>query len=140
MKTPRISVVIFVLLLLGGAAFTQTPIIKLNVPVRLTTLNENVTAVRVYCFSNRPNAGGTDSDGAVEIPCPADGNVNQTVTVQLKQTSIGDITKDVEVVARIDLKVNGEWKRPSQSTVTPIEWKAKPGTEYNDASKAPIPW
>jgi len=141
MKTLRISIVVCVLILLGGAAFAATRIVKLNVPVQLTTLNEGVEAVKVDAKAYRADGqGGTKADGMVEIPCPADGNINQTVVVQLKQAAGMDIRDADTVSAAIWLKVNGTWKQPSTSDNAPVEIQTKPGTQIIYVQHATIPW
>ena len=140
MKTPRILIAISVFTILAGTAFTQTPIIKLTVPVQMTTLNEGVEAVRVWFFAYKPAGQGDVADGAVDIPCPADGNINQTVVVQLKQKAGQDIREATTVGGALWLKVNGNWVRPSTSENAPVEYRVKPGTHYIFTSDADIPW
>jgi len=141
MKTLRISIVVSVFILLGGALFAQTPIIKLNVPVQLTTLNEGVESVKVDAKAYKANGqGGTMADGMVEIPCPADGNINQTVVVQLKQASGMDIREADTVSAGIWLKVNGTWKQPNTNENAPVEYRTKEGTQIIYVQHATIPW
>ena len=143
MKTLNISILVCILISLGGAVFAQTTSyssVKLNVPVNLTDLNEAVEKVRIYCWANKPDAGGTVAYGVVEIPRPADGRINQTVVVVVKQDPDRHITDASKVVATLDLYVNGHWQRPSQRSDTPYEYRAKSGTEFNEASEKPIPW
>jgi hypothetical protein len=141
MKTSTFLIVVFVFALFAGAAFTATPIIKLNVPVQLTTLNEGVESVKVDAKAYKANGqGGTMADGMVEIPCPADGNINQTVVVQLKQASGEDIREADTVSAGIWLKVNGTWRQPSTNPNTPVEYRCKEGTQITYVQHATITW
>jgi hypothetical protein len=142
MKTIRILLVVSVLILLAGTAAAQTtPIIKLNVPIQMTTLNEGVEAVKVDAKAYKANGqGGTMADGMVEIPCPADGNINQTVVVQLKQASGMDIREADTVSAGIWLKVNGTWKQPNTNENAPVEYRTKEGTQIIYVQHATITW
>jgi hypothetical protein len=141
MKTLYISIVLVIIIMLGGAAYATTPIIKLSVPVQLTTLNEGVEAIKVDARAYKANGqGGTMADGMVEIPCPADGNINQTVVVQLKQASGEDIREADTVSAGIWLKVNGVWKQPGTNENTPVEYRTKEGTQIIYVQHATIPW
>jgi hypothetical protein len=140
MKTLQISIAVCVLISLVGTAFTATPIIKLNVPVQLTTLNEGVEAVRVVSYTYGPNSAYVVADGVVEIPCPADGNINQTVVVQLKQREGKDIREADDTGVALELKVNGVWKRPDDEPQTAIETRCKEGTQHLLVQHATIPW
>jgi hypothetical protein len=140
MKTIRIAFVLSVITLLAGTASAQpAPIIKLNVSLQLTTLNEGVEAVRVEgaAFTS---SGATVADGAVDIQCPADGNINQPVVVQLKQSAGKDIREATKAVVILRLKVDGNWMQPYMNEAAAIEYRAKQGTQLIDHQDANITW
>jgi hypothetical protein len=97
MKKLQITIVLCVLILLGGAAIAQQstePTITLNVPLQLTDLNQNVDHIRLICNAY-DNVGASHVCAAqdLDVPCPASGNMNQTVAVVMKQMKDCDITK-----------------------------------------------
>ena len=144
MKLRTICILACSFIWFSGTVFAQAQyVLKLNVPVHLTDLNQDVESVRIYGFANLPNARGTIANGEVILTRPSNGNIDQTVLVVLKvlpQFADHNIRECSEVVVNLELLVNGEHHRPSALSQTPIEYRAKSGTELNVTSQKPIPW
>lgn len=144
MKTRTICILACLFILISGTVFAQAQyVLKLNVPVRLTDLNEDVEKVRVYGFANLPNASGTIANGEVILDRPSNGAINQTVLVVLKlipQFADHNIRECSEVTVNLELLVRGEYHRPAAGSQTPIEYRSKSGTQLVVFNSKPIPW
>jgi hypothetical protein len=143
MKTLQISIVLCVVILLCGAAFAQqstAPTITFNVPLHLQNLHQEVTGVSVTCnvFSAGNHIVGVNG---IDIPVPANGNVNQTVTIVVTQKTGEDITLANSYNVLLGLNsagVHGEI--PSQSPDMYIRYRAKEGTQFVPQLSGPITW
>ncbi len=144
MKTLQIMIIVFLSILFVGLSIAQqstTPTVTFNVPVQLASLHQTVQAVKVRCIvCDNPGGSHFVAEGETEIPCPASGNINQTVTVVTTQISGQDITKGINYGAILFLKINGAWQSPSQTSSTPVEYRAKEGTPFTGQVRAELHW
>lgn len=130
MKKLQITIVLCVLILLGGAAIAQqstAPTITLNVPLQLTDLNQNVDHIKLICNAY-DNAGASHvcATRDIDVPCPASGNINQTVAVEMLQYQGCDITKAMNYSATFSIYTkDGHGLVPGDNA---IEARPKEGT------------
>lgn len=131
MKTTRSLIVSIVLVLLCGAAFSQTPTITLNVPLQMNDLHPNVLHVRLICHAyDDASASHSCATGRVDVDCPASGDINQTVAVVMTQDQGCDITRALSYSAIFQIvtqSLNGVL--PSESS-DHIECRPKEGTPF----------
>lgn len=136
MKTLQISIIVCALILLGGAAIAQqaTPVnITFNVPVHLNDLHTAVGYVTVICdvYDGYRTPVG---QGLMRL-IPEDGIINQTVTIVANALPGKDITSGVEYIASFTLAIeHAQDVIPSQSASTPVEYRAKEGTPFTQAT------
>lgn len=142
MKTLQISVVLCALILFAGAATAQqaTPVtLTFNVPVHLTDLHTAVGYATVKCdvYDNDKIPVG---QGLMRVSS-VDGVINQTVSVVAEALPGKDITRGVQYTAKFTLAIQGAQDvTPSQSTSTPVEYRAKAGTPFTQLVGGEITW
>jgi hypothetical protein len=131
MKTTIAAIITFTLTLLCGTALAQAPTITFKIPVQLTSLHQDVSGVDVACTVCRPGGHVVGTSNTSIRNIPADGNVNQTVTLVVTQSSGEDITLATSYTAAFSLQVPGNTSAmPSQSPNTPVNCRAKEGTVF----------
>jgi len=137
MKTLQISIVVCGLILIGGAAFAQ-PTITLNVPLQFTDLHQNVEVITVICnaYDDPANAHNC-AIGRVDVPCPANGVINKTVSVVMTQKPDCDITRASSYSAVFTiLTKDGRAMNPSESAE--VEGRPKEGTPFTNLVRGDI--
>jgi hypothetical protein len=130
MKTLSNSIITLALVLLSGTAFSEAPTITLNVPLQFTDLHQDVALIGVQA-SAYDNAGASHpcATGKADIQCPANGNINQTVSVVLTEIQGLDITKALSYSATFTIYLkNGNMSTPSSSGS--VEFRPKEGTLF----------
>jgi hypothetical protein len=139
MKTLQISIVLCVVILLCGAAFAQqpaAPTVTLNVPVHINNLHQGVLQVVISCILKDANNRQMAIENYVFPSIPADGNINQTVTVVFHES---DITQATSYSAQIMLEANGFNGVPAVDAHN-IEFKAKEGTTLTPLVSGALNW
>jgi hypothetical protein len=132
MKTRLIAILSLVLIVLCGTAFSQLPTITLKVPLQLDDLHPNVEYVKVTCYAyDDASAAHPCATGFQDVVCPADGNIHQTVTVVMGQSSNDvDITKAKSYSATLQI-FNKSYNACQPSLDSPnIECRPKEGTTF----------
>jgi hypothetical protein len=144
MKTLLISVVLCMLILFGASVFAQdstAPTVTFKVPIHFTDLHQDIIMIRVACwlYLTSDISHGSLGSNNLEIPCPADGNINQTVTIVVSQLPGTDITQAThyEVLFYLESK-DLVWGVPNTRDL--IEYKAKPGTPLTASVNGEIHW
>jgi hypothetical protein len=144
MKTLQLPILLCAVLLLGGAVFAQQstpPTLTFNIPVQLNNLHQDVTGIHVACNVYRTGNHIVGSASADIRSIPADGNVNQTLTLVVTQESGQDITLANSYAAAFTLIVPGNASAiPTQSPDTPVNYRAKAGTPFVREISGPIAW
>jgi hypothetical protein len=144
MKTLLISVVLCALILFGASVFAQdstAPTVTFNVPIHFTNLHQDIIKIRVACwvYPTSDKSHGSLGFNNLEIPCPTDGNINQTVTVVVSQIPGKDITQATYYEVLFDLEGKDlVWGVPNVRD--DIEYAAKPGTPLTASVNGEIRW
>jgi hypothetical protein len=143
MKTLRTILVLSACVIFCGTVSAQSapPTITFNVPLQLTDLHQDVESVYVVATVwDNPGRNHACATGHVDIPCPANGNINQTVTVVAEQVPGQDITKAMNYSVVFDIIANGQRKTPGQDASFPIEFRAKEGTPFTQIVRDDVSW
>ena len=125
------------LLLIPGYSWAAD--FAIHVPVNVHTLHQDVSAFRITCTAGKGSGVWNDSNrigtANVDIPRPADGNIQQTVTVSFDAQSGKNPSEATRYscVGRV-VGPGGQTSTLISSTANGHEWsKAKTGTSTRSA-------
>lgn len=133
---------VLALLLSLNAAFAQAPTITFTVPVQFTNIHQNITQFRIRGFCYAADGTTVVGEGVTVLDMPADGNLNQDVTVTVHQRDGQDITRAVTYICHFDLWTPeiGNWAHSSQAGTGMITIQPKENTTYVNQVTGPVNW